>query len=193
MKFLGLSLILLGTLFQTDTWQWVKTVNGISISHLKDNSDGLIGYKCEMVMDQPMKQVEGYLDNLEDYPRWQENMTELKVIEKDNNVICYYYLFSDLPWPVSDREMVIKSTKSSSKGKIEYHNWAINSEYESGKTGVVRETNAQGYWAIIEISPNRTKVIYSWKGRNSTALPNWLVQEFITTGPLKTMKNLKNL
>ncbi len=183
--------LLLSVSFQAAQWKLAKNSDGIKVYTREFPNSDIKEFKAVTIVKTPIKNIEKLLDNTEELPEWMENVITAKTLKEINPQEKYVYFAIEFPWPFSDRDMVMKETKTlKSDGSILY---ATRSAYDYApeKEDFVRMKIAQGRWEIFPVSATETKVVYQFYGDPAGSIPNWLVNMFIVDGPYKTLKNIK--
>ena len=108
-----LSLAPVRCVYGNDTWRCVKEKNGIFVFFEDTPSLDRSRFKSVTVMDASIDAILAILRDFSDYPRWQPFMDKMVVLEHhgDDEVIAYFSF--DFPWPISNRELVVKSRTES--------------------------------------------------------------------------------
>ena len=87
----------------------MKEKNGIFV-FLEDTAPSdRSRFKSVTVMDASIDAILAILRNFSTYPRWQPFMDKIIVLENLGNDEVIAYFSFDFPWPVSNRELVVKS------------------------------------------------------------------------------------
>jgi ribosomal protein L2 len=71
-------------------------------SHIKE-------LKVVSVLRSDIVNIEAFIDNINDYPKWQANIACVKVLRTVDSNTQYIYFATDMPWPISNRDIVILS------------------------------------------------------------------------------------
>lgn len=177
---------------QSKEWKLEKTGEGINIyTRVYEGSD-LKEFKAITVVNADSELLEKILENIEDYPKWQANVSTAKIITQVSKTEFYIYYTFDLPWPISDRDIVVNFKKVVGvDGKISYL-LTSKPEYIKEKEGFVRIKNSFGKWQLSPQGKNKIEVLHQFYGDPAGSLPNSVINMFIVDGPYTTLVNLKN-
>ena len=175
-------------------WTLQKSKDSIDVySRLSPNSN----YKSIKVITtfhSTLPAMVGLITDADSHYKWINNCTQSKLLTAvgDSNVIfCEYY---NLPWPVSDRDVVIQT-------KIKYNvaktSVTLTSRGNAGyipiKDNVVRIPEFEGSWKL-SLQPNGTiSGEYIATVNPGGYLPAWLVNMFVTNGPYDSFVNMKKI
>ena len=136
-----------------------------------------------------------FIDALNDVPAYGEWVYKCKNPRKLNFVNSnelYYYVQTDLPFPLSDRDLVVHSKQWMSEDGMSYHthSTAVPDVLEEVK-GIVRIQSYESFWDVTQDEYGRLLIDYRVVADPGGYLPVWMVNMAVTQGPLETMKNLE--
>jgi hypothetical protein len=196
-SFISSALILWLVLFagslhaQKDNWVLAKSGEGIEV-FTQDREGGKIKeFKSVMTVNCTVQALERELDNTTNYPVWQENCDGAVVLQKTSDKIQIERYFTDSPWPIADRDIVMQLVKErQANGSLTYTRKSVPDAHPPvGDFMRIRE--AAGMWLIEPIDAQSTRITYRFYADPGGSLPAWLVNSFIVTGPYNTFVNLK--
>lgn len=173
-------------------WQLVVTKDKLNIFTRTPQNSDFKEIRIEAVFDVPFEKIIAVLDDARTYTSWVYKCIISEKVETLNKLEFYYYIESDLPFPLTNRDLVVHSTKWREKEQniVHYFSSAIN-KVVPVKGNLVRMTEYDSFWKITEIEKNKLKIEYQSRTNPAGNLPAWLVNIAITTGPLKTMQRLE--
>ena len=121
------------------------------------------------------------------YTTWQHNCEEARVlVQPDGSSLTYNRIAS--PWPVSDRDVVLRSTRSQGdEGRIRVEFRNPNAPQD---TGAVRMPRLEGSYDLTPVDGG-TRVVYTLDSNPGGSLPNWLVRQAAKELPFLTLRNLR--
>ena len=142
-------------------------------------------------MDADAEQVASWVTAVHTYVDWQHNCEEARVLmQPDGSRLTYNRIAS--PWPVSDRDVVLRSSREKLEGG------GIRLEFRSTKDadldtprGVVRMPRLHGSYVLTPTAEGGTHVIYTVDSDPGGSLPAWLIKQAGKDLPYRTLKNLK--
>lgn len=178
-------------LAQHQSWELAKSGNGIEIFTRERDGGKIKEYKALLVVNSPIHRVEKLLDNVNEYPNWQDNCDYAKVIEKPSANVQYERYYTDTPWPIADRDLVMKMVKvKKNDGSISYKRISAPDKFPIDKD-FMRIQAAGGEWLLEPLGENQAKLTYQFYADPGGSVPAWLVNSFIVQGPFNTFTNLK--
>ena len=131
---------------------------------------------------------------VEDYDKWVFKSRNPKVLEEVGENEMYYFVESDFPFPLSDRDMVIHSKQFLDPISKVYTSKSVAvPDYLPKKKRMVRMPLLESYWKVWPSSDGHVEIDYRAVADPGGNLPAWLINMAITQGPTKTMRNLEKL
>jgi hypothetical protein len=169
-----------------------KDVDGIKVYTCNTDTSKFKSIKVECELSCSLGKLEACLLDFENYVHWQFNTTESKALKKISSSEFIYYAKIEAPWPVSDRDMVVRLRSHRSDGKL-----TIFSSNESGvlpeKRDLVRVPASRSQWVITEKGKDHLEVRYAIQIDPGGNVPAWLVNWVCANAPLQSFQALKKL
>lgn len=174
-------------------WKLAKSGDGVEIYTRDREEEKIKEFRAITTVQQPQKQIENLLEDIEAYPSWQDNCEESEVIKRiDKETVIGRYT-SSTPFPFSDRDIVLKMTKQpQSDGRMVYQIENAATSIEERKN-FVRIPRAGGRWELESKGESATLVTYQFYADPGGNVPNWLVNMFIVQGPYNSFRQMKEL
>ncbi len=149
--------------------------------------------KITLSVAAPLSKITAVLDDAENYTNWVYSCSESHIVKTNKKGNFYYYVKFDLPWPLSDRDMIQHSvqTQDSETLVVNILTKTVLNDVIIEKD-VVRMTQSTVKWKLTPISENLTEIDYSVKSNPGGDLPSWLVNLVVEKGPKETMLKLIN-
>jgi hypothetical protein len=135
-------------------------------------------------------EVAAWISATHTFVDWQHNCEEARQIRKEGVYTIGYNRIGS-PWPVSDRDVVLRSTRENLDGggiRMEFR--SIADDEIPVKRGVVRMPRLVGSYDLTPVEGG-TRVIYTVDSDPGGSLPNWLVKQASKNLPYLTLKNLR--
>ncbi|GJM36129.1 MAG: hypothetical protein DHS20C18_51300 [Saprospiraceae bacterium] len=134
------------------------------------------------------------LDDVPDYINWVFRCKSAKRLLTISENEFYYYTSTKLPFPLSDRDIVIHTRQwKDPLTKTVYSESVADPDYIPEKENHVRIPFLKTSWEIRPESDGTLKISYLICTDPGGSLPAWLVNLAITQGPIKTMDGLARL
>lgn len=173
-------------------------------------SDGIVGYtrpttkssvdeiKAVGVVDAPVAVVEAVIRDVSVMPQYMYLCADAFLINtpdmKSAGDIVYFYSLTDMPFPVSDRDAVIRSSWSIDKatGTVNCKAEGIKTKYKQSKD-IVRTPLSIIDCTLVPKGANKTQVIYQVLADPGGELPSWLVSMLSRDYGIKTIAGLRKM
>ncbi len=126
--------------------------------------------------------------------QWVYSTKSCTLLKQISPAELYYYSEVNVPWPVSNRDFVahLKLTQNPATKAL-----TIDAENVPGftptKPNVVRVLHSVGKWLAEPAGQNQVKVEYTLFTDPGGSVPSWLINMFITKGPLESFMKLRVL
>lgn len=179
-------------------WRQVSEEKGI-VGYARPNARCRIDeIKAVGIVEAPLPVVEAVI---RDIPASRDYLFRCKEayradIPGERNTADTYvtYCLTDMPLPVSDRDMVarVSWTIDPATGALAVHGEGIKSDYRQAP-GVVRMPLVVADYTLVPRGPSRTEVTYQSIADPGGNLPAWVVQLFARNLGVKTIEGLRTM
>ncbi|WP_338352670.1 START domain-containing protein [Thalassolituus oleivorans] len=125
---------------------------------------------------------------------WVFNCKIMEEIELISDTQGIYYMITNMPWPVKDRDSITETRVSQDQESlvVRVDMKARNDVFPSNDDFIrIREMN--GYWLFTPKEGNQIEVIYEAHADPGGGLPSWLVNSFLVDAPLNTLRGFRQL
>lgn len=188
------SLILLSTLsFSKENWQLAQEKDGINIYTQPNTKTKLNDFKADMIVQATLNDVNSQLSALESHTKWMFDRKLTKVLARPDNRTSIVYSITDAPWPVTKRDAVVRFTyDASNTTEFIRIDFASLDDYYPINDDMVRVPYIKGFWELVKIDDNSTKITFMNAASPGGSLPGWLADSFVLDMPYHSLKNLRN-
>jgi hypothetical protein len=166
---------------------WKRPVDGSEHDELKATT--IVNARMEVIWE--------LLCDTDSNKKWVENSEEARLIEPVDETTVLGYLSVDLPWPISNRDMVVKSSATFDRenSRIVIKTTAVDNLIVPSRKGYIRVTEFFNEWILQYIKGQRenTRVIYKLRTNPAGNIPPFFVNLFVREQPYKTLTELKNM
>ncbi len=174
-------------------WVFKHEKAGIRVFY-RDNGSGIYELRLLTKVDASLHAVAALLTDVPSYTKWCYKTSEAWPVRESGSQSTIYYVVSDFPWPLDDRDVVLDShikQDPASKALIG-ESKAIEGQIEPRKN-CVRMATTDIRWVCNKTSDGLVDIEYTLRSDPGGQLPNWLVNMAIDFGPVETMKAFKKL
>ncbi|OQW94490.1 MAG: hypothetical protein BWK79_05765 [Beggiatoa sp. IS2] len=176
-------------------WQLSKSVDDIQIYTKAIENSKIAEFKGITTVDARIEVVGMVLRDIPAYAQWMSGCMESRIIEKfdENNFITYYT--QETPWPVKNRDVVIKATT-----QIDWEQGSVVVSFQSIEDAriplaekFVRMNEMRGEWQLKYVNKARTQVTFLLKLDPAGAIPAFMVNSNNNNFQYHTLLNLKQM
>ncbi|HEB62475.1 MAG TPA: hypothetical protein ENI82_04905 [Bacteroidetes bacterium] len=173
-------------------WQLKRNTGGIKVYTKKVNNSDILVFKAVTIINAGFSKVASVIQDTKYCKQWMDRVKTIKILKKINNNNYYTYIETFVPWPFSNRDIILLYNVIKTDKSIIIKLTSIP-DYIPNKPGIVRMKEGTGYWKISKINYHKSLVEYSFFSDPGGNLPNWLTNTFIEDVPFNTLKNLRKI
>lgn len=189
--------ILLATSFTMakSGWNYQGTKKGVAIYTRHVENSALDEVKVVATLQAPMEVAGMVLADVEGYPTWMADCQQARVLKKVDQVDNISYFVIPTPWPVQDRDVVIRSnTWADFKRDIVVSEFeAIESKLKPPVDRYVRIHQMRGRWVFEKLAPGKTRATFITWADPAGSVPQWVVNMKNTDNPYRTMLGMMRM
>ncbi len=177
---------------QEAKWELKKDRNDVKVYVREATDSPFKELKMSFDVEASMHAIVALLQDVEAIPDWVYKCTEAYVVKEISQDEEYYYNLVDFPWPMSDRDFVVRSsmTKDTINNTLRSESWIANDMIPE-KEGVVRIKHLHLWWIFTPKPEGGVHIDYYLKSDPGGYLPSWIVNMAIDQGPLQTVKRFR--
>jgi hypothetical protein len=130
--------------------------------------------------------------DIETCSEWVYHSKKNMMIKQISPLDLIYYSEVDVPWPCENRDFVVHiQVQQNPQTKVITVNSPCVPGYVPEKENIVRIPRSIGNWTITPTGKNQVRAEYVLEVDPMGTIPAWLINLFVTKGPLETFRNLK--
>ncbi len=174
-------------------WVFKHEKSGIRVFY-RDPGTGVYELRLTTKVPGTLHSIAALLTDVEAYPKWVYKTSEAWRVRTTSANEMYYYVVSDFPWPMDDRDVVVVSRihqDKNSKALISSSS-AVPGQIDLRKN-CVRMPITDTKWICKKTADGHVEIEYTLKSDPGGALPDWLVNMALDFGPVETMKSFKKM
>ncbi len=181
------------TLVHAGGWEVIKKDEGITVSKKEVDGKDLPIFRGTGVVDASLYEILAVLNDTPRNTDWMHNCHTATLLKQVDEVTRVIYNRTDAPWPVSDRDVVLRSkaTWNVEKRTVMVRFKSIQSPLMGEVADVVRMPQLEGFYKLTALDWDKTRVTYQVDADPGGSLPDWLVSAVQTDIPLHTLKKLR--
>lgn len=194
--------LLLSSLFSfsanagTSAWELEEEEKDINLKVFTREVEGsnLREFKGEMLVKTQMSTIAALLLDGQSAPKWMHQCEKFEVIEQIDPLTAVVYFINGAPWPVSDRDAVVKSVMSQdSESLILKVDISVVADLIPEDDDYVRIPQMKGFWLFEPKEAGQILVTYQVHANPGGSLPDWLANSVVVDTPFNTMSNMAEM
>jgi START domain len=174
-------------------WKFIDEDDGIHTWMLEIPGQDLPGFRGQTVMNGSVKDVLDQMLDWKQHTKWMFRCAESTLLEPLGDRSAVLYNRTSAPWPVWDRDVVVKSlvetTPDSTYSKVSFEN--IGYAKKKPLKDVVRMPKLVGFYKLWQVEPKKTKVLYQVEADIGGSIPKWLAKRAARDLPYTTLLRLR--
>lgn len=177
---------------QQSQWQLAKNDNGIKIYTRRQVNQKFKEVRVIFELNATEDQLTDVLQDIPHHNKWSYGTKKTYVISKKGKDTIVYYSEVALPWPLSNRDLVIELTFKKDTVNNALH---IQAKSVPGIVprypDLVRVPYSLATWEVKPSSGKKLRIEYILSTDPGGSLPSWLVNLGATVGPGNSFRKLK--
>lgn len=165
----------------------------IKVWTYQDSANPVFLYQAETHFDVPIEKATALILDVEQAPKWVPYMGSVKVLSRDDSKGEFLlYMVLDFPFPLKDRDLVVKGKMSKdAQGIIHIQNKAVNQGYPVNPN-YVRLTRYEGDWTFQKLGKHKVKVSTYGFADPEGSIPLSAVNLFVEQQPYQMLLKMKD-
>jgi hypothetical protein len=175
-----------------DGWKLKTDKDEVQVYMKAEENSSYKSVKTVTTMRTTLSAVSAILLDVLKTPDWVYGTKQCSLLKKESPTSLYYYAEMGMPWPVSNRDFVIRISLSQNPQTKVVTVIATNlPTYIPEKDGIVRIQRSSGRWTISPVGNGMVRVEYILQIDPGGSLPASIVNMFSYNGPFQSFKNLR--
>lgn len=176
---------------EAQDYSFVESKNGIDMYAKVDETTGQEWTKLVIELDASVSEITSYTGNIDNLTSWVYACDKVKLLEQQN-LETIYYLVSDMPYPMTDRDVIIR--KIIEEGASASYVKTVSESYTEVnlESDLIRIPRFKAIWVYEQLSSGKTRITYEVSADSGGSIPNWVKDRFAYYGPLRTLENLRD-
>ncbi|MDK8464636.1 START domain-containing protein [Marinobacter sp. SS13-12] len=176
-----------------DGWSLRKETDNIRVLTIDQPDSSFQAFKAEAVLDVPIENLMAVMVNPESCVEWVHNCSESYAFGDGSFHDRYAYSVNDMPWPVTDRDYVIRirTRGDQNNGEIVMDLNAIPDQREE-ESDYVRVDKSDTLYRFIP-EGDQTRMIWIQHTNPNGSIPGWLVNTLLVDIPIRSIEQLERV
>lgn len=174
-------------------WEHIDEDEGIDLWKQDVPGQLVPSFRGQVVIAAEIGAVSHAIEDYRAHPQWMHRCAESGVIRQLNELDAIMYNRLDSPWPVADRDVVVKTHKqvSADGSEIELSFQNVKDPQKPEIDGVVRMPKLVGHYKLTRAGAKKTKVEYQVAANPGGSLPQWIIKRVARDMPYVTLAKLR--
>ncbi|GAB3695938.1 START domain-containing protein [Spirosoma flavus] len=173
-------------------WHLEKDKDGIRIYSRNLIGNRLKELRAQSTFQGTLSSLVAMLSDVENYPRLMYKTKTTRLLRRVSEAEIYYYIETELPWPVENRDMNVRLTFSQDPGtrvlRIQINKVA---DEVPPQPHAVRVVDWLAVWEVQPLPNQELKIDYHCRLNPGGSLPPWLINLTAANGPYESFKLLR--
>ena len=167
--------------------------NNIKVWTFQQQSSPVFVYKAETTFNVPLEKAAALILDVDHAGKWVPYVGSVKVLSRDDQKGEFLlYMVLDFPFPLKDRDLVVKGKMSKdAQGIISIQNTAIEGGYPLNPD-YVRIRQYEGDWTFQKLGNQKVKVSTYGYANPEGSIPLSFVNMFVQQQPYQMLQKMKN-
>lgn len=174
-----------------EKWTLTKNEDGIAIYTRRLNNEKFKEIKAVCDFPGSTDRLIKILKNVNRHIDWVYATKRSFLLSQKSPDTLFYYSETELPWPLSNRDLALQLTFSKDKDNTVSIQAKSMPQLVPRKANIVRVPYSLASWRVTDSGNYRIKIEYTFSVDPGGSLPSWLVNYTATAGPFNTFKKLK--
>jgi len=180
------------SIFAQEDWTLQKDKDNIKVYTKKVEGYSMKASKAESVLETTVPRLVAVLMDADNFYKVVPTSKSSELLKKVNESEKIYYISTDAPWPVSDRDGIYSFNFSQNPNtKAVTVEIDCLPDFIPKKEDHVRVPRSEGRWRFTPLSNGKVKVEYQNVTDPGGSIPAWLANSSVINIPFDTIKNLK--
>ena len=166
--------------------------NNIKVWTFQQQSSPVFLYKAETTFNVPLEKAAALILDVDHAGKWVPYVGSVKVLSRDDQKGEFLlYMVLDFPFPLKDRDLVVKGKMSKdAQGIISIQNTAIEGGYPLNPD-YVRIRQYEGDWTFQKLGNHKVKVSTYGYANPEGSIPLSFVNMFVQQQPYQMLQKIK--
>lgn len=188
---LAASFMLTSEAWASGKWESMGTSDGVRLSRMDVEGSSVVAFRGETVADVKMGKLIAVFIDPNERRHWVDRYDDHRTLERSDTHEVYWIKFA-LPFPVSNRDYVLRTTVSTDDDKKVFtaRIRSVTDNRKGEDSCCVRAVVHNTYYRFEALADGRTRMSVEVHTDPKGSLPAWLVNRIQRDWPSKTLNGL---
>lgn len=174
-------------------WSLRKETDSIKVFTIDQPDSSFQAFKAVALLDAPIENVMAVMINPKSCVEWVHNCSESYAFGEGNFHDRYAYSVNDMPWPVTDRDYVLRiRTRTEAKGDAIVMDLNAVPDRRDETDGHIRVDQSDTLYRFTA-EGDKTRMVWVQHTDPNGSIPGWLVNSLLVDIPIKSMEQLEKV
>ncbi len=175
-------------------WQLREESDGIRIYTTAVPGSDFEAFRAVADLDASTSRLMAVLVNPASCTEWVHNCVESEAFGSGGFGDRYAYSVNDMPWPVQDRDYVIRirTHGEQASGVVDMYLSAVPGARPE-RDDYIRVDQSDTHYRFEPLGPERTRLTWVQHTEPNGSIPSWLVNSLVVDIPVKSIRNLERV
>lgn len=176
-----------------DGWKRLDEEDGIVLWKRELPGQLVPGFRGQVDIAAGFAPIIAAIEDTTRHTEWMHRCAEAKTLRRIGEHTSIVYNRTDSPWPVADRDAVLRSEREESAdgSQVLMRFQQVTDAAMPPVKGVVRMPKLIGYYKLTRLGPSSTRVVYQVDADVGGSLPKWIVKIVVRDIPFETLSRLR--
>lgn len=180
------------TAFAQNNWELKQDKEGIKVYTKNMDNSAFRAIKTVCTIDATPSVLTAVLLDINNSTEWVYATKKAVLLKQPSPDELYYYSEIAVPWPVSNRDFIVRLKVTQDERTRAVTVVADNQPtYLPENKNIVRVPQSYSKWVIEPLPNNQVKIEYILQVDPGGTVPAWLINLFATKGPFESFKSLR--
>ena len=174
-------------------WEEKRNKSGITIYTSSVEGSPFKAVRGVMEVDATVSSLVALVEDLNACPKWAAFCKEARLEDRISDTESYAYIYNDIPFPVSDRDVYTHVVWSIDPGTQKVTMTSRAAEGGTPKTKAVRLVDAVSQWHFTPLAEGKVKVENFAHIDPNGPTPAWITNMMLVDSPFDSMSNMRKI
>lgn len=187
-------LIPLSLFSQENGWELKKEKNNIKVYFRDSETSRVKEMRMKFDLDSNLSPIVAVLNDVDAFDQWVYRLSKTKLAKRVSPTDIYYYNEMNFPWPLDNRDLIVRSTITQDKATKKVISHGISDyDFWDEKEDIVRIKILEVKWIFTPKKGGGVSVDYFLKSDPAGNLPAWLINLALDQGTIESIIELRKM
>lgn len=187
-----LLILFIGSGLRAQEWKLAREKEGIKVYTREEPGSPVRSFRGETTYRADPEAILALLVDVENFDEWDPDISEMRVLDRQEGISFTYYLVYDVPWPMTDRDLCVTAEilKNNHTGEIQIVARPM-SQLVPETDDRVRIKEYWQRWSILPLPGGEVTLSTEGFTDPGGSVPAWLSNMVVTDSPLEMIAEIK--